>query len=272
MTEQYVHGYSPEEANRLMKQADVLKPYLEGKMHFSAGSKVLEAGCGVGAQSVILAKLNPGCEFTCVDISSSSLARAKQLANEREMANVKYVEADIHDLPFHKNVFDYCFFCFVLEHFKEPEKMLQQVSKVIKPEGSIRAIECDLGAAEFSPFTPDIKAIVDGAISLSTQSEGNACMGRLLEETMKKAKLRDVKAKKIAIDTRDTTNGIHALMVLKEIVIPVYKGMKNNMISKCLIESLQYDNGIKQLESIVENHNKYFIDAIYIAEGKPYKP
>ncbi len=49
MTNDYVHGYDPRENIRLQDQASTLVDLLHSDTHFPAGSKVLEAGCGVGA-------------------------------------------------------------------------------------------------------------------------------------------------------------------------------------------------------------------------------
>ncbi|MEU6235421.1 methyltransferase type 11, partial [Kitasatospora sp. NPDC047058] len=48
----YVHGYSTTEAQRLGDQANTLAELLHGGTAYPAGSRVLEAGCGVGAQTV----------------------------------------------------------------------------------------------------------------------------------------------------------------------------------------------------------------------------
>ena len=59
MRDDYVHGYSDEEANRLRDQANTLANLMHDDTKYSAGSRVLEAGCGVGAQTVMLAKNSP---------------------------------------------------------------------------------------------------------------------------------------------------------------------------------------------------------------------
>ncbi len=56
----YVHGYSEREALRLEEQADTLEGLLHYDTIYPPGAKVLEAGCGIGAQTVILAKNTPG--------------------------------------------------------------------------------------------------------------------------------------------------------------------------------------------------------------------
>ena len=55
----YVHGYSARESERLADQAETLTELLHYDTRYPAGSRVLEAGCGIGAQTVILAKNSP---------------------------------------------------------------------------------------------------------------------------------------------------------------------------------------------------------------------
>ena len=50
---EYVHGYSARERTRLVDQAATLTELLHAGTRYPSGSRVLEAGCGVGAQTVI---------------------------------------------------------------------------------------------------------------------------------------------------------------------------------------------------------------------------
>jgi methylase of polypeptide subunit release factors len=72
----YVHGYSARERARLCDQAATLTGLLHAGTRYPAGSRVLEAGCGTGAQTVILADRSPRADFTCIDVSRRSLAGA----------------------------------------------------------------------------------------------------------------------------------------------------------------------------------------------------
>ena len=51
----YVHGYDPTEMQRLQDQASTLVDLLHADTAYPPGASVLEAGCGVGAQTVTLA-------------------------------------------------------------------------------------------------------------------------------------------------------------------------------------------------------------------------
>src|SRR5436853_3625196 len=81
MSESYVHGYHPRENERLQDQAGTLVDLLHCDTLYPPGSRVLEAGCGVGAQTLALAQRSPGARFTSIDLSADSIAEAKRRAH-----------------------------------------------------------------------------------------------------------------------------------------------------------------------------------------------
>jgi len=63
---------------------------------YPAGSNVLEAGCGVGAQTIILARNSPNAKFTAIDVSKESLRAAKRAClferlHERFVSSKRYL-------------------------------------------------------------------------------------------------------------------------------------------------------------------------------------
>ena len=56
VSEAYVHGYQAREKERLQDQAGTLVDLLHADTSYPPRSKILEAGCGVGAQTVTLAQ------------------------------------------------------------------------------------------------------------------------------------------------------------------------------------------------------------------------
>ena len=74
---QYVHGYSEKEFERLKDQAQTLTELLHKDTRYPPRSLVLEAGCGIGAQTISLAKNNPHTQIISLDISSESIYTAK---------------------------------------------------------------------------------------------------------------------------------------------------------------------------------------------------
>ena len=75
----YVHGYSNREAIRLNDQAETLDNIIHNDTVFPRDSFVLEAGCGVGAQTKIIATKNIDSNIISVDISEDSIKEAEKL-------------------------------------------------------------------------------------------------------------------------------------------------------------------------------------------------
>ena len=103
----YVHGYSPDESNRLHDQADSLDDLLHHDSIWDKNSLILEAGCGIGAQTKIIAPKNLSSKFISIDISLKSLDQAKAIANTNKINNVEFQQADIFELPFQDEYFDH---------------------------------------------------------------------------------------------------------------------------------------------------------------------
>jgi SAM-dependent methyltransferase len=176
----YVHGYALREAVRLRDQASTLVEHLHADTAYAAGQTVLEAGCGVGAQTVTLARNSPGALINSIDVSPSSLAQARRAVVAAGLANVTLQQADIFDLPFGAASFDHVFVCFVLEHLTRPVAALQALQRVLKPGGSITVIEGDHGAAYFHPDSAYARRAIDCLVRLQAQAGGNALIGRTL--------------------------------------------------------------------------------------------
>lgn len=99
MSKAYVHGYHHRENMRLQDQASTLVELLHSDTSYPAGSLVLEAGCGVGAQTVTLARSSPRALITSIDISRSSLLEAKRKILSAGLTNIQFQQADISNLP-----------------------------------------------------------------------------------------------------------------------------------------------------------------------------
>ena len=90
MNNPYVHGYDQRENIRLQDQASTLVDLLHSDTSFPAESKVLEAGCGVGSQTVTLARNSPNAHITSIDISESSIVEAKKRVGSEGFSNVTF--------------------------------------------------------------------------------------------------------------------------------------------------------------------------------------
>lgn len=188
----YVHGYSSRESERLSDQAETLTDLLHQDTRYPAGSHVLEAGCGTGAQTVILAGKSPGALITSVDISAESLAQAEKKVRQAGITNVTFRQADIFSLPFAPASFDHIFLCFVLEHLADPEQALGRLRPLLKEGGTITVIEGDHGSTFFHPDDANARKAVQCLVTLQRQMGGNSLIGRELYPLISRAGFRDV--------------------------------------------------------------------------------
>jgi SAM-dependent methyltransferase len=190
---EYVHGYSSREDERLVDQASTLSDLLHGDTRYPDGSSVLEAGCGVGAQTVTLARNSPGAHFTCIDVSPRSLDAARARARAASLRNVTFEQADIFDLPYPDERFDHVFVCFVLEHLRRPEEALGILRSRLRPGGTLTVVEGDHGSTLFHPESADARAAIECLVTLQARAGGDALVGRRLFPLLSAAGLRDVR-------------------------------------------------------------------------------
>jgi SAM-dependent methyltransferase len=192
MTTSYVHGYDPREAQRLTDQANTLVELLHHDTHYPAGVSVLEAGCGVGAQTVTLAAQSPGATITSIDISAESVAQAQATCDAAGLTNVTFEQGDIFTLRFPDATFDHVFLCFVLEHLPNPIAALQHLKRVAKPGGTITVIEGDHGSTFFHPQSAAADEAIACQVALQQQAGGNANIGRGLYPILAEAGFVDI--------------------------------------------------------------------------------
>ena len=242
----YVHGYQPRENARLQDQAGTLVDLLHFDTAYPPGSTVLEAGCGVGAQTLTLAQRSPDASFTSVDVSAESLAEARRRAGAAGLANVEFLQADIFDLPFGAGSFDHVFVCFVLEHLSRPVDALAGLAGLVKPGGTITVIEGDHGSAYFHPDSPAAHAAIQCQIELQRAAGGDALIGRRLYPLMVEAGLAGVSVspRMVYVDSSrpDLVEGF-----TRRTFTAMIEGVREPAIAAGLIEPSRFDAGVADL-------------------------
>ncbi|MDD3296613.1 MAG: methyltransferase domain-containing protein [Candidatus Omnitrophica bacterium] len=101
---------------------------------------VLDAGCGTGIQSLVLAK--NGIRTIGIDISEEMLLIAKDKADSAGLSSfVDFIMASAERLPFKNDTFDACVLYGVLHHLSNPQNALIDVSKKIKNKGLVYTLD-----------------------------------------------------------------------------------------------------------------------------------
>lgn len=180
MSDGYVHGYESRENERLQDQAATLVDLLHWDTSYAPGTAVLEAGCGVGAQTVPLARNSPGACITSIDISTDSVEETRARLVAAGITNVDVRQADIFAMPFDAESFDHIFVCFVLEHLSRPAEALRLLGRLLRPRGTITVIEGDHGSTYFYPDSAAAHHAIACLVEMQRRYGGNALIGRQL--------------------------------------------------------------------------------------------
>ncbi|MEU7210050.1 methyltransferase domain-containing protein [Streptomyces sp. NA03103] len=256
MFEQYVHGYRPEESTRLADQAGALVELLHGDTRFQPGERVLEMGCGVGAQTTALASRSPHTHFVSADIATDSLKSASGRVAAAGLTNVEFVEKDVFALPepeggFAEASFDHVFVCFLLEHLPAPVDALRRLRRLVRPGGTITVIEGDHGSAYFHPDDEAARAAVACQVTLQRHAGGDALIGRRLFPLLHEADWSD-----IAVSPRtvyvDGSRPELAESFTRRTFTAMISGVREPAVAAGLIDARTFDAGIAALRRTAE--------------------
>ncbi len=251
MANDYVHGYSPREAQRLADQATTLSELLHRDTRYPDNSRILEAGCGTGAQTITLARNSPGAAITSIDISASSIEIARSKVESEGIANVEFMVADIFDLPFDDGSFDHIFMCFVLEHLPDPVDALKRLSRVLRDGGTMTVIEGDHGSAYFHPESKEASKAIDCLVKLQEMAGGNSKIGRQLYPLMSAAGFGSIEVSPRMVYVDDSKpSWVEGFTKLT--FTAMVEGVEKDALSNGLITKDEWDKGIADLYRTAE--------------------
>jgi len=152
----YLHGFSDDEQERLVKQALFAEYTVYQNINFSNVKKLLEVGCGVAAQSQILLRRFPRLHLTGIDLSDRQLETAKKNLADNPIAKGRYniQKMDATQMTFNSAEFDGAFLCWVLEHVPHPKKVLNEVRRVLALGSPIYITEVLNSSFFIDPYSP----------------------------------------------------------------------------------------------------------------------
>ena len=128
INENYINVIYDEKNKPLTDYPLKLTSYLIKKYNISKGSKLLDVGCGRG--DFLNGFISMGCNGYGVDFTDAA---------EKYCPDAKLFQADIENngMPFEDNYFDVIFSKSVIEHFHDPDILIRECKRCLKPGGTI---------------------------------------------------------------------------------------------------------------------------------------
>lgn len=200
MSSGYIHTFSAEEQARLVAQAAFLEPYIFPTIDFAGCARVLEVGCGVGAELQILRRRFPQLHLTGLDFSESQLAKARELLRAELAAGaVELRQGSAYELPFPDASFDGVCLIWVLEHLNDPLRALRETWRVLRPGGKLSVTEVYNAGLRVEPPCPALAEYWVAFNTLQRQLGGAPDVGAEIATLATRAGFSDIQFHKLPV-------------------------------------------------------------------------
>jgi SAM-dependent methyltransferase len=139
--------FVPDAQRGELNEAEHLGRYLWAAQAIAAGQLVLDAGCGLGYGTAILARAGGSAVGLDVDVD------AVNEANERFGDVAGFMVGDLLTIPYQVDSYD-CVVCFeTIEHLADPERGLDEFRRILRPGGLLLVSSPNRGVyPEGNPF------------------------------------------------------------------------------------------------------------------------
>jgi len=105
-----------------------------------SGSRGLDAGCGIGSNTLLLSEaVGPGGHVIGLDLSSEFLVIARKIAKKSGLSEqISFQEGNVNQLPFDDDPFDWALSVDCVGYAPlEPLPLVKELARVVKPGGSV---------------------------------------------------------------------------------------------------------------------------------------
>ncbi len=116
----------------LLKKASLFK-----KTDVTGETLILDAGCGIGGSSRLLAKTFQ-CRVTGIDLAQAFIETARDLTRWLKLDHcIHFEQGSVLDMPFKADTFDAIFCQHILMNIQDKKTALKEFYRVLKPGGSL---------------------------------------------------------------------------------------------------------------------------------------
>jgi SAM-dependent methyltransferase len=179
----------------LQRQDQVVLPpnpaFLQ-RVGLQPGMRGLDLGCGAGITSCEIARfVYPG-EVVGIDLSQSMIEQAQQLQEAQGVSNLTVQLGRAEDPSFPEAAFDFIYARLLLQHLAEPQQVLANVYRMLKPGGIFCAIDVDHSWFALHPEPASFAALCQQLVMAQQAQGGDPFVGRKLGSYCLQAELMDV--------------------------------------------------------------------------------
>jgi ubiquinone/menaquinone biosynthesis C-methylase UbiE len=160
--------------------------------HLRSGLSLLDVGCGPGTITADLAELVAPGSVTAVDQFLDVLDVARAETQRRNLSNVTFARADVHQLDFPDDTFDVVHAHQVLQHVTDPVQALREMRRVCVRGGIVAARDADYAGFVWFPELPALDLWRDLYRKAARANRGEPDAGRRLLSWARDAGFDDI--------------------------------------------------------------------------------
>jgi len=240
----YLHGFSDEEQERLLRQADYFEHALYRNVDFSDCERILEVGCGVGAQTEILLRRFPRLQITGIDSSDRQLATLQKRMEKGFLGaeRFNFQKANAQDMDFEGGKFDGAFLCWILEHIPQPEKVLSEVKRVLKKGSPVYISEVMNSSFFLNPYSPNTWKYWMAFIDYQWENAGDPFVGAKLGNLLLSQGFQNIQTKVISLhfDNREPEKRRRTIQYWTELLLSAAPSLlAAECVSKEMVEGMK---------------------------------
>jgi SAM-dependent methyltransferase len=189
----YIHGTDPDEQRRLADLNTILNQISLAALAPQDGEHMLEVGCGLGHFAREVAN-RTGVPVVGVERSAAQLARARELAiadDELDMLELRAGAAEALPLADDEwGRFDVVHARFLLEHVPDPQAVVDQMARAVRPGGRVVVEDDDHAALRLWPEPAGLATVWQAYIRTYDRLGCDPFVGRRLVALLAAAGLR----------------------------------------------------------------------------------
>lgn len=221
----YVFGGNQNELERLLRQAEDLKPessWLLDQLAIAPGTKVADIGCGpIGVLDLLSDRVGPAGSVVGIEREPRFAAMARAEIARRGLKNVAIVEGDALNAALEPGTFDLVHERLVLINMLPTDQraLLASMVRLVRPGGLIAVESWDRASYLVHPECPSWDVLNDAYREAVRATNGDGTTGRTLPWLLRSSGVTDVRHKvhvrSVDVGDRRRTHRLGILEVAK---------------------------------------------------------
>lgn len=264
----YLHGFDDAERDRLYRQARFVEHAVHDRLPFRRSRRLVEVGCGVGAQTEILLRHFPELHVTGLDRSQDNLEHAARHLGALPWAEGRYelVQQDAAAIELDAESFDAAFLCWILEHVGDPMLVLSEVRRILRPGAPIAINEVQNATLFIEPYSPNTMSYWMAFNDYQLELGGDPFVGAKLGNLLLAVGYRDIttEVKTFHLDNRTPGERSEFLEFWTELLLSGAGGLREaGRVSAEVVEGME-----RELREASHDPNSVFYYSFIQARAK----